>query len=263
LRVSLKAGGPEQPYLRDHAFKGRAVLPIVLPLEWVCRLGAAALPTAGPRYSVRDLRVLSGLTFPADLSEPAQLDISIAAPSQGEDGIESEIVMSDATGRGRYRAIYMPAPRDWPQPFEPAPGRLDAWPCTVAEAYEEGRLFHGPMFAVISALEGVSDKGGAAMLRGLSGLNWPQESWLTDPALLDGGFQLGALWMLYMRQRPALPQRIDGYRRYMEPPESEVHCRFRVREVSATRVDFDMFFALPDGAPVAEIRGAEYYAVEL
>jgi acyl transferase domain-containing protein len=262
LHMTRKVGGLEQPYLQDHLIKDRAVLPIVLPLEWACRMGQTALLGDGDCFGLRDLQILSGLTFAKDLSEPSALTFEMTPPHHGSDGLEMNLVLKSPDGRARYRTTFLAMPEPWTSPFQPATDQMSDWPCTVAEAYAD-KLFHGQMFSVISALETVSKTGGSAMLRGIADMNWPGEAWLTDPALLDGGMQLGVLWSSCLHQRLILPQRIGSYRRYASPIAGEaVRCSFRVRPMDSNRINFDLHYAMPNGTVIAEIRDAEFYGVD-
>ena len=256
---------PERlPTLRDHVIKGHIVLPVVIILEWLVRLGKALAPFTSSFVEISDLQVLSGITMALDSSEKPSLLFEIAEPRL--DGLR-DVLVSDETGRPRYRAcldIFDAAQRSG-NSISPAIGELtlNAWPMSVTEAYEK-TLFHGPSFASIATLEGVCAHGGASLLKRSCDLGWQQQYWSTDPAMLDGGLQLGLLWASLHQPSLVLPQKIGRLVQYRTAPEASlIRCTFRAKLVNEKRIDFDFYYATQDGELIAEIIDAEFYALGL
>lgn len=248
------------PYLRDHQVKGRIVLPVAIMLDRLMRLGRAMTGEAHAEVRVKDFQVLSGVTFAADDPMPI-LTLSVQPRRDNGTGI-LDVTVADGAGKPRYRAridITTYAMRDAPRPT--VNGGLHAWSLTPGAAYA-GPLFHGPKFAAITQLEGLSDEGGVALMRRAGALDWPDEAWSFDPAAMDGGLQLGLLWSAERHGPPLLPQRVGEFvLRDMPPSNAPLRCAFRAREKGAGRADFDFVYALEDGTVVAEIRDAEFYAI--
>lgn len=260
LLAACEVGGVRQRFLSDNVVKDRAVLPIVMTVEWACRMGRAAMPGCSDGFGLRDLRVMSDMTAAADLSASVPLFLEIGPSSVGADGIEAEVAMKDAAGRTRYHATFLADPPRTALTVAPLDGGKGRR-YSLSEANDR-YLFHSRMFEVITGLESVCEAGGSALLRGGAGFGWPEEAWLTDPALLDGGMQLGGLWAGCLLDKKVLPQQIASYRRLGVPvADDPVRCSFRVRPVTGNRIDLDLLYATLDGRPLAEIRGAEFHGV--
>jgi acyl transferase domain-containing protein/NADP-dependent 3-hydroxy acid dehydrogenase YdfG len=243
--------------LLDHQIRGRIVVPVVYVLDRALRLAEAVRPSADARARLRDFRVLAGLTLQP--GETARLQARLAQLTPGEDTLE--IIFADDAGRVRYRAL-----ADFPFEALAAPTieteGFSAWPVTIAQAYA-GPLFHGPRFRSITALDGVSSQGGSALLATAGTLGWPASPRAIDPALLDGGLQLGLLWTSVQKGFPALPQRSGELRIHRSPmPGEAIGCTFAARPRNATHVDFDFVFTSPTGEVLAEILAAEFFAYE-
>lgn len=82
-----------------------------------------------------------------------------------------------------------------------------AW--SGAPLYED-LLFHRDRFELIDAVNGISDAGIAARVRGVADAQWPGEAWQLDAAALDGGLQLAVLYGQRMLGGPNLPMAIGG-----------------------------------------------------
>jgi hypothetical protein len=241
------------PWLADHQVRGRVVLPVVVVIERILR-GAGRLFAAGP-LSVRDLQVLSGVTFAPDNRKTVPLAISYEP-----NGDIVHVTIRDGANRNRYRAVIAREAQSSPASQAPLDS-IGAWPFDLTTAYS-GPLFHGPSFAAIEALETRSAQGGSALLKGGAALGWAEEPWSVDPAVLDGGLQLGLLWAYGEGRSLMLPQKIARIDILARRPAAEpVRCRFRARPVSDSRIDFDFWFETIAGAPLAEVHGGEFYAV--
>jgi acyl carrier protein/NADP-dependent 3-hydroxy acid dehydrogenase YdfG len=242
--------------LSDHVVQGRIVLPVVVVLERILRAAHALASSENVCASIRDLQVLSGVTLPVDAEE--EVVLSIAFEPKGPSYV---VTLRDSAQRSRYRAVV-----EWRE------GRsvraalavhapATPWDVTVKQAYA-GPLFHGARFEALVRLEGVDGGGGVAVVRRSTDLGWPDEPWATDPAALDGGLQLGLLWANANRRGVVLPQRIAGFVQHIDPPPgAPLRCRFAARPISDKRIDFDFVLETMTGDLVAEISGAEFYAL--
>ena len=264
LRMEVVVDGAAQPYLANHVIKGRAVLPVVLVIEWFMRAARAVLPDMTPT-ALRDLHVLKGVVL-ENYPEAEAFEI-VARPSvtNGTGSIDLRLVSAD--GRERYKGTVdlartgaghdsaaVPATR--------APGGLAAWPWAAGEVYD-GKLFHGPDFQVIRDLEGMGEDGGVGVFDGTGSKAWPGGPWMADPAALDGGMQLALLWGLSKAGRVFLPIRIGAFIPHGAPPEGEaLRCAFHSKLVGGSRTESDLTFATLDGRVVAEMRGVEMYSIE-
>jgi hypothetical protein len=119
-------------------------------------------------------------------------------------------------------------------------------------------LFHGPEFAAICALEGIASDAAVATLVGSEELGWPG-SFLTDPALLDGGLQLACLWTSTRMGRTSLPTAIGSlviHRRGRA--RGPVCCVLAVKQATRDRMVSDVRF-VDQGGVVAELHDVEMH----
>jgi acyl transferase domain-containing protein/NADP-dependent 3-hydroxy acid dehydrogenase YdfG len=246
------------PFLSDHAVKGRIVIPTVLVLDWILRLALALKPMADMAADIEDLRILAGVALAPD-DDGMQLTAECTPVKSGYD-----VKLTDATGRARYtaRISYRIGVRK-DGPAHMPTGGFETWPWSHEEAYST-LLFHGPSFASIDTLEGLSDEGGMALLRGCAALGWPMDGFVSDPAALDGGLQLALLWARAKKGMSVLPQRIAAFVAHAPAPEhAPLRCLFRATPQGERRIDVDFAFGLEDGTLIAELRGVEFYAAAL
>ena len=238
------------PVLEDHQVRGRVVVPVVIVLDAVLRAARGLVAEACP--VVRDFQVLSGVTFAA--SEKQALTLAFDPT-----GSSYTVTICDREGRPRYRAILDTEPDASPNVSVPEMSG-SPWPMSIDDAYAD-YLFHGPRFAAIENLDGFGSAGGTGSLKGLHYLGWPESDWAIDPAIVDGGLQLGLLWASALGRSLMLPQRIGRVVLNRPFPENAVvRCRFAARPINDKRVDYDVAFETMDGARVAALEGVEFYA---
>ncbi|MFK7917913.1 MAG: beta-ketoacyl synthase N-terminal-like domain-containing protein [Ilumatobacter sp.] len=213
MAITVNAGN--HPQLADHAVNGTPVVPVVLVLEWFARLAtdhAPELHLAG----LNDLRVLSGLVADEFVAGgDLDLVVSVRSSEATADGRTLALELHDpSTGRMHYRCTAeLTAAALFPDDAaSSAPG--EAW---VDDIYGGDILFHGPAFQVIDAVTSVSDAGLTADLAGVSSLDWPNEAWVSDPALLDGALQLALLWAGRQLGGGSLPTAIASVRPFAAP----------------------------------------------
>ena len=238
------------PVLEDHQVRGRVVVPVVIVLDAMLRVARGLVAEACP--VVRDFQVLSGVTFAA--SEKQALTLAFDPT-----GSSYTVTIRDCEGRPRYRAILETEPDASPNVSVPEMSG-SPWPMSIDDAYAD-YLFHGPRFAAIENLDGFGSAGGTGSLKGLHYLGWPESDWAIDPAIVDGGLQLGLLWASALGRSLMLPQRIGRVVLNRPFPENGVvRCRFAARPINDKRVDYDVAFETMDGARVAALEGVEFYA---
>ena len=238
------------PVLEDHQVRGRVVVPVVIVLDAMLRAARGLVAEACP--VVRDFQVLSGVTFAA--SEKQALTLAFDPT-----GSSYTVTIRDGEGRPRYRAILETEPDASPNVSVPEMSG-SPWPMSIDDAYAD-YLFHGPRFAAIENLDNFGSDGGTGSLKGLHDLGWPESDWAIDPAIVDGGLQLGLLWASALGRSLMLPQRIGRVVLNRPFPENAVvRCRFAARPINDKRVDYDVAFETTDGARVAALEGVEFYA---
>jgi hypothetical protein len=238
-------------FLRSHCVEGTTpVLPAVLVLEWFVRAARALFPRRRV-CCCRDVKVLAGATLP-DFERGAWFQVVCRVAGPDTLGVELH------RGRRRHYAalIELDTPEKAGEPVGPLNGRGSAWPWSVRQAYDEGRLFHGPHFQVLRSLQSLSEHGGSAELTGTEQAGWGPGPWVTDPAALDGAMQLVLLWGLHHRHRKSLPTRLEALVLHGGPATGLLHCDLQVRQAGRHEVLSDLVLReAAGGRPVAELRG--------
>jgi hypothetical protein len=252
------------PHLTGHRIEDVPVLPVVCVLEWFARAAGLCRPDLVVK-GCKDLRVLQGIRLEGYGETTNALTVSCRQIKNG-DGSEMALELLDDEGRARYRArVALDATRAVAGQTGSA-AELGAehyqetWPYDVDAVYKD-KLFHHGNFAVIQALDGISDQGAAITLSATEAMGWPAEKWLTDPATLDGGLQLAILWGDRMLGKPSLPTRLGTYHRYHDTPLSgPIRCTLKGRVVGSSSTISDIAFTDQQGSVVAELRDVELYA---
>lgn len=236
------------PALEDHQVRGQVVIPVVVVLDAVLRAARGLIADSTP--VVRDLQVLSGVTFTSCEQQDLAIDFEPA-------GTSYTVTVNDCEGRARYRAVLEPASAVPGTTVPPIAG--SSWPMSVTDAYS-GPLFHGPRFAVIDTLDGFSAVGGSATLKSATDLGWPHQDRVIDPAAVDGGLQLGILWANAHGHPLVLPVRVGRVTVHRPFADGAARrCRIAAHPVNDKRVDFDIALETTEGQPVATLEGVEFY----
>jgi len=219
---TLKLSVQDYPFLRSHVLDGKAVLPMAVIAEWLAH--GAMHRTPGLRlHGFNDLRICKGVTF--DASSPFTLQV-LAGRSTKRDSfhlVPVELVSTAKNGRTvlHARAEIVLATKlpegirsitDIPStPYTPHGGVI----------YNPERLFHGPDLHGIEAVDGCTENGIAAAVKGAPAPGaWIRQplrsSWLTDPLALDSAFQLMILWSFERFGHASLPCFAGRYRQFQD-----------------------------------------------
>jgi hypothetical protein len=212
----------------------------------------------GVRLSeLRDLRVLRGVRLPRFDERETRLTISI---EPGPDDQTILLELQDAGGQPRYAAQGCVIPRGRTVKLPDSlpggpPSSVTGWPFSRDDAYN-GRLFHGPEFQVIAALDTLGEEGGSARVEGVLQRAW-RGPWQVDVAALDGCLQLPVLWGHQYLGRESLPTAVSRILFAAEAPMHEtMACHFRV-ERRPRALSADVLLAGADGRPLLFVEGAE------
>jgi hypothetical protein len=136
---------------------------------------------------------------------------------------------------------------------DPTRAGADSWPGGI---YTGRTLFHGPAFHVIDDIT-VSEHGLDAVLRGVRSVEWPNEPWASDPALMDGALQLALLWTERQLGGPSLPTAIGRVHILESPGEGRHTARLVGRRTTSNLVECDVSIRSSNGSIVARIEGIE------
>jgi hypothetical protein len=126
--------------------------------------------------------------------------------------------------------------------------------------YDGQVLFHGPSFQVIASSIQVSDDGATGAVKGVRGMGWAGESWLTDAAAVDGALQIALLWARQVLGGSALPTSLGSYRFHREGLVADrLRVVLRRQAVQSARALCDIDLVDGDGRLVAELRQVEVH----
>jgi hypothetical protein len=101
----------------------------------------------------------------------------------------------------------------------------------VAQAYNEW-LFHGPMFAGITAVEAVGENGIIGTIKGSKAKDLFGDgragNWTVDPVVVDSGLQMIILWARTVLDETPLPSRLGCYHAYAPLDGDAIRCEIEV-----------------------------------
>jgi NADP-dependent 3-hydroxy acid dehydrogenase YdfG len=247
------------PQMDGHRIQDSPVLPAVQVLDWFVGAAVDARPDLA-FAALKDLKVLKGV--PLERYQVGGDRFTVRCTEAGQ-ALLTEIGMElrSEEGTSHYKGTAVltdPANRLAPLPALP-PLELEPSPWSDDELYG-ALLFHGGPFRVIRSVEGVSRDGMAAVIAGLRAMGWPEGTYQTDVAALDGGLQIARLWGYHMANRPSLPTAIGEFRRYVAgPADGPLRVDLRGRAVNKHRTLSDIRFTTLDGTVIADMRGVEMH----
>ena len=251
-------------YLRDHLLDQRPVFPFAMALELMVEVAQQGWPDLQV-IGVRAMQLYKGLvleTGPKTVRLVARTATEPPTDRIGADVIV-EIIDCDRPQVRYYRATIELADRmpSIPQMLPP-PDHLLPFPLDVAAAYEQW-LFHGPLFAGITTIEGIAEHGIIATLAPSSPrrcLSGGQGMWLIDPIVFDSGLQMVILWTRAVLDMTPLPARFRHYRRFGSLSRDQIRCYMQVSErpePGANTFTINIYFADVEGVLLGVLEGME------
>jgi acyl carrier protein/NAD(P)-dependent dehydrogenase (short-subunit alcohol dehydrogenase family) len=236
------------PCLVSHVMNGRAVLPAALIIEWLAH-GAMHGNPGLAFHGFNQFKVLKGLVLEGDSA--AQVTVSAGAPQSRDGLLAVPVQFTSRNGSGKptlhataevLLADFLPTAPS----IAPAVKRNGILSKSV---YGDGRLFHGPDFQCIEALEVCNPANAAALVRSSPApkqmIAQPlRPAWLADPLALDAAFQLMILWSTAQRAAPSLPCALRSFRQFAAFPKtggSRVVARLTSAETPVAVADLQFF----------------------
>ncbi len=259
LNLPVSLDSHSHPQMDGHRIQDSPVLPAVQVLDWFIGAAVDARPDLA-FAALKDLKVLKGVPlerynaggdrFTVRCTESGQaLLTELGLELRSEEGTTHYKGTAVLTDRANHLA---PLPALPPLELEPSPWSDD-------ELYG-ALLFHGAPFRVIRSVEGVSRDGMVAVIAGLRAMGWPEGTYQTDVAAMDGALQIARLWGYHMASRPSLPTAIAEFRRYVAgPADGPLRVDLRGRAVNKHRTLSDIRLTTLDGTVMADMRGVEMH----
>lgn len=253
----------EHPVLRSHIIGEKAVVPLVLHMEWMAHAALHAHP--GLKFhGFDDLRIFQGIQL--EESSPADLRF-LSGKAFRRDGLFAIPVEIHGTRKGRAvthsRAEIVLADR---LPDPPTVEQLpDTLPCTysVDEIYELF-LFHGIDLHALDRVDGMGDSGAIAFAR-IAPLpsNWMTSpvrgGWISEPLAVDAAFQLIIVWSEFRHRAASLPCFVGKFRQYRRAfPADGVTIAVRITHDTSSVARANIDFIDLEGRLVARMIDAEH-----
>ncbi|MBA2654031.1 MAG: SDR family NAD(P)-dependent oxidoreductase [Gammaproteobacteria bacterium] len=244
-------------YLNSHVIKESIVIPMCLSLEWLIR--AAKIAGFNPLHSIfKNIQVIRGIRLD-NFTEQSHYFTVIANIHHKNSHEAMVLELRDTEGVVRYSANAESELHSSPIKYELQ--QKGSWPWSINQIYDGNLLFHGQDFQVLKELIEFHDTGGAAFLSGIIDKQWPNENWLTDVAMLDGGLQLIRLWAGHYLKKLVLPNRMGEFRLYKSGViPGTAQCIFQAKIKNKFQVISNLLFLDNDGNRIAEIQDLEFVA---
>ena len=247
------------PFLLDHQFRGKPLLPAVIGLEAVAE--AASLAGGKSVAAIRDVQLIEGLLF----HTPRTLEARIRAVPQPDGSFACELV-SDFRNRAdkliKKDRLHLRAVAELSEQV-PSLDIAMPQPPTAMHAFEfqnTGPLYHGP---TLHGVRGTTfdARGGWGQLAALSlarlGGTRPPDGWIVPATLLDAGFYVCGIHAWFNAgQSFSLPSSIERVEFGRMPLEDE-SCllAFECREIDAKHAVYDFTVFGADRTAVLRVVG--------
>jgi Polyketide synthase dehydratase len=249
-------------YLNDHRLDGKSVLPMAMALELMAEAASAGWPDLEV-IEMRDLRLLKGLVL-EDGPKPVRIVVTPLRHSS-RDGLEVEVSVAGLEPRAslHYKATaHLGAGLPTPPSVETLSLSDEvSLPLSLEEVYRQW-LFHGPLMAGITEIQGVGANGITGGLIPSLPTNClvgaPQGSWIIDPVVTDSALQLIIVWSRMHWDMTPLPSRLHSYQRFGPLSGGKISCQVRIRPDTAGHIVHCDFTLLgDDGQVLGLIQDAE------
>jgi len=197
------------------------VLPAALMVEWLAQAALHGNPGMA-FHGLDNFKVLKGIVLEARQS--VTVSLRTAAAKRRNNLHVVPVRMTSQSGHGSGREV-LHAQADVllttdNLPAAPEPAVVDIPGGGFADAYSLGVLFHGAALHGIERVEGIAERGVAAVLKAASApIKWMTHplrgTWIADPLALDSAFQMMILWSTAHRGAPSLPSALGSYRQFV------------------------------------------------
>ena len=232
------------PWLEDHSIDGVPVLPGVIGLELM--VAAASLLKPGQHYTgARDVSFQQPLKTYGD----AITRVMVTAEPNGDD-IVTSISSTRKLRTGRIQRTEHFSARlefDTLHPTDNLPSAFLPDEVVEKEAIYQ-RFFHGPIFQVLTKIDGISSDG--LLARAKVNHSPIGDPLLTAPLLLEAAFQAAGMHEMLEEHRMGLPSSIDEVRFLSAGTDGETLSLMIKYEEDHYDIDIDT-----DTGPLMRVRG--------
>ena len=251
-------------YLDDHRLDGRPVFPAAMAMELMAEI-AQCWRRDLEVVEISNFQLLRGIVL-----EDGPLPIRVVASPRtqaSESGrgpsVDVGIFVNAQDPLPRYRGVVTLADHlpDSRHVVPPPSAELAPFPLSVSESYEKW-LFHGRLFEAITVIDGISSQVLEARLApsrpSRCVAQRPESSWLIDPVVVDGSFQMAILWSRHHNDMTPLPSRFDRYTRFGSLNQPGLRCVLSAGcSANGHTLKTQHLFIAEDGTVVGLLEGME------
>ena len=244
--LSLK----NEPFLGYHRIDGTPVMPAVGAME----LMAEAVQRAWPDWHVCEVhnhRMLRGMLLKDDANLPLIISGTTQQATPSEIHVTADIKPASGPPMPYYGASFVMR-REIPSPLDPPPNlpKFDAINVTRADVYKK-HAFHGRLFQLVEAIDGLDKRGVSATLRTPPLDEWVSDvprgsDWLFNPGLLDASTHAGLVWVRTLFETYGLAAIFGRISRYGAPPTPGEIFRLHLLNLKVTEAAAVSEFRLID-----------------
>jgi NAD(P)-dependent dehydrogenase (short-subunit alcohol dehydrogenase family) len=216
--LSLK----NERFLDDHRIDGTPVMPAVGAMELMAEVVQASWPDWHV-CEVHNHRMFRGLLMKDDENLPLIITGKTQRATSTEIQVAADIKPPSGPSAPYYSAYFV-LRREIPSPPDPPPNlpKFKAMNVIGADVYRN-HAFHGKLFQLVEAIDGLDKRGVSATLRTPPLDEWvtnaPRGSdWLFNPGLLDASTHAGLVWVRTLFETYGLAAIFGRVTRYGAPP---------------------------------------------
>jgi len=253
-----------EPFLVQHRFRNRPLLPFVISLEMLAEAAATLMPDREVG-GLDDVEIVSGLKFVHDRPLPVRVRVGM----DGDD-VRAELVSDFVDRRDRVlkpdrlhvrgRVVFADRAGSGCAPAHASPP--SRWSPIEYPAAHEEIIYHGPIFRRLTGARVIDGVGwmriDADAIEPLAGRR-PAAGWILSPAVLDAClFGCGVHVWVDSQGAVALPKGVRRLR-FVRPVRPGEQCVARVKRIDGTddRAVFDFVLQGEDGGVILSAEGFE------
>jgi hypothetical protein len=266
-RFELRVNAATHPYLDGHRISNVPIVPAAMVIEWFFRAAVASYRSF-PVRTCRGLKVLRGVPVEQFEGRGVRLFVQTRVLEATADSARLELKLLDENEKPRYAGIVEmggpPAPAPPSSlldavnaPGDAGQGQSSSW--SVEQVYSE-ILFHRGPFMALRSMDRVFDASASGELIGLRALAWSNADWSSDPAIVDGAFQVASVWGRHVLGGRPLPTSVGALHLYRGGPiDSPVRCILHAVRVGKRHVSADLVYVTDSGKPLGYVQELELH----
>lgn len=262
-RVQRHLSLEQNPFLYDHMIGEHAVLPTTFAMAWMANTCEQLAPGL-TFFRCEQFRVLKGIVFDETLSGTYTLEVQEFARNRevGSLLLAARIASTTPEGRPRYHYSGQIELRTaLPPPPMLHANRVEAEAFDGARCYQDGTLFHGPLFQGIERVLRLTNDGLTLRVR-CPLVTLAQQGQFAvqslDPLLFDIQLQSTLIWVRHFFQAASLPLSLGAGEQYrLVRPGEILYVTLEPRISQTHSFSADITTSDEDGAVVARMEAAE------